>query len=334
MAIHAFSDEQARAAINLAQRYDVWMEAKRALHALAYDLRIKTVGGRAYLYEIADRSGNGRSLGPLTDALQAKFDTYRAEKEMWQDRVAQSGAALAESCRLYRALKMPMLASEAGAILRQADQLRMLGSALLVVGTNALPAYALEARGFLIGAPDETDDFDLAWSALENEDAGPQLWSLLKSVDSTYTVNTKRSFQARNARAYEVEILAAPSRAASMSRTDRPKPVPLPEQEWLLNGSRVDHVVVCRDGSPARIVAPDPRWFALQKLWMSAQAKRNPLKRPKDRKQAMVLLAAITQTMPQFPTDANFVAELPVDLGPCWQFWIDNRPADVAVPWV
>ena len=31
------------------------------------------------------------------------------------------------------------------------------------------------------------------------------------------------------------------------------------EQEWLLLGRPVDHVIGCRDGSPARIIAPDPR---------------------------------------------------------------------------
>jgi hypothetical protein len=30
-----------------------------------------------------------------------------------------------------------------------------------------------------------------------------------------------------------------------------------------LLGCSVDQVVGCRDGSPARVVAPDPRWFPL-----------------------------------------------------------------------
>ena len=80
---------------------------------------------------------------------------------------------------------------------------------------------------------------------------------MLKSVDPTFTVNTERSFQARNAKAYEVEILVAPSRADTLGRRDRPKPVPLPEQEWLLLGRPVDQVVACRDGTPVRIIAPD-----------------------------------------------------------------------------
>ena len=40
-----------------------------------------------------------------------------------------------------------MLASAAGPILREADRRRLLGRDLLVVGTNAMPAYAIEAGG-------------------------------------------------------------------------------------------------------------------------------------------------------------------------------------------
>jgi len=119
----------------------------------------------------------------------------------------------------------------------------------------------------------------------------------------------------------EVEILVAPSRAVTMSRRDRPRPVPLPEQEWLLLGRTVDRVVICRDGTVARIVAPDPRWFALQKLWMSRQAKRSPLKRPKDLKQSMALLDAVHSVMPQYPLDSDFEASLPEELAGLYDEW-------------
>ena len=86
----------------------------------------------------------------------------------------------------------------------------------------------------------------------------------------------------------------------------QPCPLALAEQGWLLLGSPVDQIVICRDDLPARIVAPDRRWFALQKLWLSAQDKRNPLKRQKDRKQALVLLDAVASAMPQYPLDVAF----------------------------
>jgi hypothetical protein len=77
------------------------------------------------------------------------------------------------------------------------------------------------------------------------------MWDMLKAVDPTFTINSKRDFQARNAKAYEMELLVAPSRATTLGSKDRPRPVPLPEQEWLLLGRPVDQIIGCRDGCPA-----------------------------------------------------------------------------------
>jgi hypothetical protein len=332
-AVNPFSDEQARTLVNLEQHYQVWIEAERALTALPYDLRRKEVDGRSYLYEIVDRSGNGKSLGPWTPDIEARFAAYREEKARLKERIQASRGTLEESARLGRALRLPMLSEEAGAILREADRRGLLDGQVLVVGTNAMPAYAVEAGGFIREAPDETQDFDLAWAAIAPDAGAPTLWPMLKAVDPTFTVNMERAFQARNAKAYEVEVVVAPSRAASLHRLDRPQPIPLPEQEWLLKGRPVDHIVISRGGAPARIVAPDPRWFALQKLWMARQAKRNPLKRPKDRKQGLALLNAVDAAMPQYRLDQNFEAALPEALVESYSEWKSQRARAARPPW-
>jgi len=332
-AIAPFSDEQARTLVNLRQRYEVWMDAERSLVALPYDLKRKQISGYTYLYEIHDRNGNGKSLGPWSEDQERRLEAYRAQKAEIRARRDTSKAALDESARLARALRLPMIASEAGPILREADRRGLLDGALLVVGTNTMAAYALEAGGVIRDLPDETADFDLAWTETRESDGEQILWQLLKAVDQTFTVNTERTFQARNAKAYEVEILVAPSRLSSLARTDRPRPMPLPEQEWLLLGRPVDQVVICRDGSPARIVAPDPRWFALQKLWMAEQPKRNPLKRRKDQRQGGLLLDAIKEAMPHYPLDAAFEAMLPGELAPLFARWVEQSGAAPPPAW-
>jgi hypothetical protein len=320
-----FSDEETRLLVNLEQQYEVWIEAEKTIFKLPYNLKWKTVGGKDYLYEIIDRAGNGKSLGPRTAENEAAFEDYRATKHAATERRDRSRSSLDETCRLYRALRLPLIPSEAAQILREADRRSLLGTHLLVIGTNAVPAYFIEAGGRIMNAPAETQDFDPAWSAENADDAENPVWAMLKSVDSTYTVNTERTFQARNAKAYEVEVLVAPSRARTMGRNVRPTPVPLEEQEWLLKGRFVTRVVVGRDATPARLVVPDPRWFALQKLWMSEQSKRNPLKRGKDAKQGVALLNAIQDGMPQFKMDHAFEAEIPVELSPYFERWKAGR---------
>lgn len=324
--IEPFSDEQTRCLINLAQRYSAWMDAEKRLRDLPYDLRRKKVGGREYLYEIHDRGGNGTSLGPMTDEAEIRLADYRRDKDELKSRRQGAAETLDESCRLYRALRLPLLASEAGEILREADRRSMLGANVLVVGTNAMPAYSIEAAGFIRDAPEETQDFDLAWTSNDKPEAGERpLWTMLKALDPTYTLNSERKFQARNRSAYEVEVLVAPSRVATLGRTDQPQPAAMPEQEWLLEGKPVDHVVVARDGSPARIVAPDPRWFALQKLWLSRKPERNSLKRPKDERQGLALLDAVDEAMPQYPLDGDFESKLPVELIELYREWRGAR---------
>ena len=138
---------------------------------------------------------------------------------------------------------------------------------------------------------------------------------MLKAVDSSYVVDSERPFQARNRAAYEVEVLAAPSVMKTYPPAEPLRPVPLPEQEWLLEGRRVDQVVCGRDGTPARIVAPDPRWFALHKCWLADKPTRSRLKAPKDRRQGEVLLRAVRERMPHYPMDDAFARALPRELG-------------------
>jgi hypothetical protein len=314
-----FTDEQARTLVNLRQRYETWRDAEQAWRALPYDLRRKRVGDYEYLYEIRDRSGNGTSLGRWDADKARRFEAYRADKAALKQRLDSTRAAVDEGARLARALRVPMLASAGGPILREADCRGLLDGQLLVVGTNALLAYGYEAVAGL-GLNDETDDFDFAWAGTEQAEGAP-VWDMLKAVDATFTVNTERTFQARNSVAYEVELLIAPSRAATLGSLDKPHPIPLPEQEWLLLGWPVDQVVVCRDATAARIVAPDPRWFALHKLWLSVQPKRNPFKRRKDREQGLGVLDAVIKAMPQYPLDAAFEAEIPPELEAAWAEW-------------
>ncbi|NIJ09194.1 hypothetical protein FHS31_002826 [Sphingomonas vulcanisoli] len=332
MAIRPFSDEQARVLVNLRQRYEGWIAVEREMMGLPYDLRRKQVGGRSYLYEIADRIGNGRSLGPWSPEKEAVLRAYDERKALLREQRDGGRARIEETARLARALRTPMLASAAGPILREADRRGLLDGALLVVGTNAMAAYALEASASLPDAPDETEGFELAWTAAEAMEA-PAIGPLLKAIDPTYTMNTERTFQARNAKAYEVELLVAPSLVHTLPKRDWPRPVPLPEQEWLLLGRAVDQVVPCRDASVARVVAPDPRWFALQKLWMAEQAKRDPLKRNKDRIQGRELLDAVWLAMPHYPLDAAFEDDIPVELEAAYRAWHARRPDRAAPNW-
>jgi len=52
---------------------------------------------------------------------------------------------------------------------------------------------------------------------------------------------------------------------------------------------------------PAPMICPDPRAFALHKIWLSEQPDRDPLKKKRDRHQAMTVAGLIHSYLPQCP---------------------------------
>ena len=54
-------------------------------------------------------------------------------------------------------------------------------------------------------------------------------------------------------------------------------------------------------GFPLRIVAPDPRAFAVHKLWLSRRLDRDPLKKTRDAAQAKAVAALVARTLPHLP---------------------------------
>ncbi|WP_455181438.1 GSU2403 family nucleotidyltransferase fold protein [Azospirillum palustre] len=318
MLIAPFTDEQLRTIINLEQHYAVWSEADHALSLLPYGFKWKSAKAREYLYEMQDRKGNGKSLGLRSEETERLYCSYRAKKEELIERRNRSSMTLDQTCRIYRALRLPLLSAEAAKLLRKADQQRLLGTHLMVVGADAMIAYALEMRGW-IGSPfDRTGTLDLAVLGKAPNSRSTPVWSLLKAVDRTYTVNPKASFQARNAKGYTVELAAAPSQAAVQA--DKPIPVRKQEQGWLLLGKRVSRVAVARDGSPARVVAPDPRWYALHSLWLADHGEGvSEDVRFKHRRRGEALLAGIPRLLPTHSlSDPGFLEMMPPDLRPLY----------------
>jgi hypothetical protein len=81
-----------------------------------------------------------------------------------------------------------------------------------------------------------------------------------------------------------------------------------------------EQIIVAADGVPLRIVAPEPRTFALHKLWLSRRESRQPLKKPRDEAQARLTAHLVSKylglkftasAMPWLPGDLkNLVREL------------------------
>ena len=236
---------------------------------------------------------------------------------------------------MVRALGLGLAPSPAARLLRHFDRRGMLGPLLVVVGTIAMSAYEVEAGARIFSGFDATQDFDLAWrglDALQLQTIAPvSLLGPLREVDPLFTRNTGRAFQAVSGK-YEVEILAAPSTWASFPKGDL---VPIPgmaEQEWLLLGTPLRHVIGAVDGTPAAVVAPDPRWMSLHKLWLSQKPQRQATKKPKDQAQGLLLMRAVIECMPAYPLDEAFISAVPAELKAYLRMGVDWALANRSVP--
>lgn len=316
-----FNAEQNRCAENMAMAYDAWIANERAWHQHRDRLSWKTVKGRDYLYRVVDRRGNGKSLGPRSAELEEFERGYSSRRDAAQAARKSLSGRLTEVGRIARAVRLPGVDETVGRILAESDRRDMLGQTLIAVGTNAMLAYAYAAGVIMAPELQSTADFDLAWSARREafalaERGTRPIFNMLKAVDSTFTVNTERSFQARNADAFEVELLAAPSVVDAIPKAEPLRPVGnLPEQEWLLRGTPVREIVRAGATAVCAIVAPDPRWFALHKLWLSRKPSRNRRKVQKDHKQGQLLWEmARAGQFALHPVGDEFIDGLPEEL--------------------
>ena len=325
-----FSEESLRVSANLAQRHDAWVEAERRLEEMPSSMYFaKREGGREYLTVKRHSRDNGTSIGVRDPQTERLLEEFRQDRDEAQRALAQTNAALAEIVAQYRALKLPMAMPLPARILRELDIAGLLGTDYIAVGTNAFAVYQIEARARFASISDETEDFDLAWcrgsgiSLAAMSDRHPSLLDVLRRVDSSFRINPRRPYQALDEKGYEVELLVAPSMFRTHPKDDDFSPMAVfPEQEWLLKGRPVRHVVASRDGRSCPIFAPDPRWMALHKLWLAEKPERNATKRPKDRRQGDVLLKAVASTMEAaYPMDLDFVMDLPEELRIHFDAW-------------
>jgi hypothetical protein len=217
---------------------------------------------------------------------------------------------------VMKVLNLPAIDETAGKILRALDQADYLGKSVLVIGTYAMTAYEMTAETRFAEGFDATEDLDFTIVA-DSADAGDadfprRLLLTLKEVDRSFLVSSSSSKTVVSKRGYRVDLLVSNDLAPAMQRAMPWKPEVLEGQGWLAMGTPVRQLLIDFSGWPALVTAPDPRYFALHKLWLSKRPNRiREGKAPKDAAQGRMLLQAIRESMPHYPIDEALIESLP-----------------------
>lgn len=348
MYLKELSGEQRRQLIDTQQVYEAWRTADADRHRrFAGSMRWAERGGTEYLLrKVGPRE---TSLGPRNETTEAAYKAFIEGRESNREKLKGLSKRLDELAPVNRAMGLGRLPVMAARIARRCDEKGLLGRRLFVVGTNALFAYEALAGVQIESGLVASGDIDLLYDArqrlslaLEEGFREGGLIGLLQQVDRSFSLPRPRSFRASNKEGYLVDLIRPQGRnvfrnQAPAALTDLPDDMEgaaIFGLDWLINAPKVEAAVLDERGYPARIVAIDPRVFALHKAWMSEREDREPLKAKRDKEQAHAA-ALIASRYMRLAFDGPDLSAVPValrDMAPAMVKGADAPDADGGWP--
>ena len=309
------SNEQRRQLIDVQQAFAAWRPAAIELAALG-TLRAQSSKGKRYMYEV--HGTVRKSLGRETQALIRRKALHDTRRATLRRTVRDLTKRLDEMAPVNRALGLGRMPTIAARIIRELDREGLLGSHVIVAGTNALYAYETVTGTILPTEFVATTDADLLWDTKQSlllAATGVRregLMGILRRVDRSFVADY--GFNATNSAGYIVDLICPETDDITTMKAGADlEATPMPGTQWLLAAPHFDQVIIGQDGWPLRIVVPEARTFALHKLWVSDRDDRSPLKRPRDRAHAKVV-AELVKTYLRMPFRANDMPWLPKQL--------------------
>jgi hypothetical protein len=309
---YEMNDDQRRIFIDTTQMHAAYVDSVVKSRACRGGMHWKKAMGREYLFRTVDRYGNGKSLGPRSKQTEAIYDDFHRNKEQAIERQKHLKARLKEQARFCKAARIARVPRIVTAILRLLEQHQLLGHSLQIIGTNALYAYEARAGVFFERGLLATQDMDVLWDnrpklrlfASDDVDIKGFI-DILKKADRSFDLLGKQLFRAVNRSGYMVDLVK-PEPKSILERENRKMGIAddlvaaeIRNLQWLVSAPKFSQIVIGDDGFPGTMVVPDPRAFAIHKLWLSQQADREPVKRERDHSQASAVCKLILQYFPE-----------------------------------
>lgn len=325
--------EQRRQLVDTRQVWDAWVAGFERSRRYQGSMTWRLSGGHEYLVRLDGPSHRRRtrSLGRRTPETEQLLHEFTTGKQKARDAVKRMGERLQEMARMNRALRLARVPRTPARILRRLHGRQVLGRNVVVVGTNALYAYEAAAGVFVASDMLATGDLDILLDArrklhLRGDEDPPALLGLLQEDDPSFVPVGARGFRAVNADGYQVDLIKPSPKDVvfstepdSLGHTDDMQAAHIPNMRWIANAPKFEAVAVGEDGLPVPMACPDPRAFALYKLWMGMRdATRDPLKRGRDVQQARAVAAIVNDHYPLLPFEPEHLTCFPkrvADLG-------------------
>ncbi len=306
-----------------------FMQVDTECRACQRELQTRFLGSMRWLrrnareYLHVKRGRTEKSLGVRSAETEGIYQKFMTEREVAQHRLAALSVRLDQMAPVNRALGLARVPAITARILRKLDEKKLLGSALLVAGTNALWAYEAKAGIQFQSELVATIDADLLWdprsrlSLIQAAQMPRGILGILEDVDASFKTRGARDYKAINKDGFSVDLIRPEDRRFFMEDRARVSEfagdlsgAPIFGLHWLLNAPRVTVICIAEDGFSVEIPTFDPRAFVLHKLWMSQRHDRDPLKAARDQAQAKAL-AEVAVKFLGLAFDATELSALP-----------------------
>ena len=323
----SFSLRQAREFTDTMQAFDGVVETVARLRANRGTLAFRSTNGHDYLvkwfYEGEKRKA--KVIGkrsPETEAIEQEFSISRKSLDV---RAKSLRANLEKQSRLNRAVGLARLPLISARIIRAFERAGIGSERVKIVGTHALYAYESMAGGVFDAGLVATQDIDFllypraSLSFVVSDDLKEEtLLGILQSADRSFEI-TRQTFRAQNRDGFLVDIIQ-PERnppwkkeAFEAGKGDL-QPSPITGLVWLENAPAISQPVIDANGFPVTMSVPDPRVFAIHKLWLSKQPMRGPVKARRDEAQAFAVASLVMAELKHLPFDGRALRMMPREI--------------------
>jgi hypothetical protein len=322
------SSEQIRQHIDTAQAYEVYRASLKE-----YERRFsgsmswkKSTNDKEYLYK--KTGGIWKSLGARSPETETIYNQFHAGRDTSKERVASLAQRLDELAPVNRAMALSRVPLLTARIIRALDKLGLIGTAVDVVGTNALFVYERIAAVHITSGLLSTQDVDLLMDSRFNlrlitkDFSQKGLIGLLQKIDHSFVPLAKNGYRAANRDGFLVDlikpvpkdVMSSKERTRFSADADDLQAIEIEGLSWLVNSPKTQTVVIDERGYPLTYPCPDPRAFALHKLWLSRRADRDVAKRIRDEQQARTVAELIAKRMPHLSFESSDLQALPLAL--------------------
>jgi hypothetical protein len=321
------TNDQAKQVIDTEQVFQAMKDAERAAAGCRGGMHWKTIGDKQYLYRSHDRTGKANSQGPRSPETELIYEKFTKHKAEVTDLLAKLRDQMSVQARINAALRVGSVPNPVADICIELEKADLLGNSVMVIGTNSMHVYEAMAGVRFPSDIMSTVDIDLLWNhksklslAAKEEIEMAGLMGILKRADKSFAVSESMPYRAIAGSKYMVDLIRQMPNPPWAKEADRffdeddLIATDIWNMKWMLGAPRVTHPVIAVNGRVFNMTAPDPRAFAMFKLWLSNAEDREPEKKNRDLAQAQAVIALIEDRLPHLASKWRALRSFPADV--------------------